>query len=497
MVETFVLLLQRLDLWAGNLLFKIIPHSWGAQTKVGILVFLICVMLILTYILLKCVTFEDRLRLGAVFLTGLSLTGLFCHFAANKLPNDKQYFSHSFTSSMDSPAFIFLFCLLFVFFMPAYFLLRKVPKKYNWGLVTVLLLTPFLIVLYSFESRAYTSRPVVFDGNSSALSRTQIVPTLDTPIQPGKNVIWCASFQAAWKTLQNDIAKGPLQLEGADEVCTRLNESAISETPEGTLYTAAGWVQNGILDTIRQEKAARFPGSITPDFSQALENSFVMYGYLEARCKFPLSYFDNRSPLTFTDSMGKKSKIRTFGIRGEDRSKYFSLHKQVGVLVAPESIKEHPEDFVIDLCRDSKDTQVVFANVSYGVSLKEILAYIETDIEKTPKDNPREFETIDILLVPEIAYRIVHEFDALKGRPFKNESLSGQRMDIARQDVSFRLDRSGTELMSESSAIAAEACLNINAIGNKPFLLYLKKRGAALPYFVMWVDNDELLTKWE
>jgi len=33
-------------------------------------------------------------------------------------------------------------------------------------------------------------------------------------------------------------------------------------------------------------------------------------------------------------------------------------------------------------------------------------------------------------------------------------------------------------------------------IGDGPFLVYLKKRGAALPYFVMWVDNDELLCKW-
>jgi hypothetical protein len=30
---------------------------------------------------------------------------------------------------------------------------------------------------------------------------------------------------------------------------------------------------------------------------------------------------------------------------------------------------------------------------------------------------------------------------------------------------------------------------------DKPFLVYMKKRGAEHPFFVMWVDNAELLDK--
>ena len=36
-----------------------------------------------------------------------------------------------------------------------------------------------------------------FDGSSEQLQKTIIVPTLDTPMPGGKNVIWCASFQLA------------------------------------------------------------------------------------------------------------------------------------------------------------------------------------------------------------------------------------------------------------------------------------------------------------
>jgi hypothetical protein len=30
---------------------------------------------------------------------------------------------------------------------------------------------------------------------------------------------------------------------------------------------------------------------------------------------------------------------------------------------------------------------------------------------------------------------------------------------------------------------------------DRPFLIYLKKRGATRPYFAMWVDNAELLRR--
>src|SRR4051794_29008496 len=64
--------------------------------------------------------------------------------------------------------------------------------------------------------RSYTAPPKSFDGKSMDLAATVIVPTLDTPLPDGTNVIWCASFQAAWDRLKNDAAGEPLQLTTAD-----------------------------------------------------------------------------------------------------------------------------------------------------------------------------------------------------------------------------------------------------------------------------------------
>ncbi len=67
-------------------------------------------------------------------------------------------------------------------------------------------------------------------------------------------------------------------------------------------------------------------------------------------------------------------------------------------------------------------------------------------------------------------------------------------MDVAQQDILFKLDRSGASLRSEAKMYTLGK--GPSFIVDNPFLIYMKKRGADLPYFVMWVDNAELLQPW-
>ena len=40
---------------------------------------------------------------------------------------------------------------------------------------------------------------------SSELKATIVTPVLDWPIEKGKNVIWCSTFQLAWNELRNGM----------------------------------------------------------------------------------------------------------------------------------------------------------------------------------------------------------------------------------------------------------------------------------------------------
>jgi hypothetical protein len=94
-------------------------------------------------------------------------------------------------------------------------------------------------------------------------------------------------------------------------------------------------------------------------------------------------------------------------------------------------------------------------------------------------------------------WRVEHRFRELEGKDKRllNPNLRGLYLDRAAQTVAFRLDRSGAELESEAKVIVKPAASYYELTG--PFLVYMQKRGARQPFFVMWVDNAELLCPWQ
>ncbi len=339
------------------------------------------------------------------------------------------------------------------------------------------------------------------DGNTSDLRQTQIVPTLDTPMEEGKNVVWCATFAAGWKKFQEDVLNEPVALEGADAACARLNAAPNPEAdlPEGDYYTAAGWEDQGIIGKVHQDMANLFPQKPEPTFAGIIPGSFLMYAYLDTGVPFTIPYFESREPLVFVDSAGKVTQIRSFGLREADRDRYGPLRQQARVLFA---VIEETEDtrvaneFAIDLCRDSAPNQLVFARVESKGNLASTLKTIEEKIRAFQEEWPdMGLGGEDLLLVPDMFWRLEHHFAEFEGKSFKNTHLSQQDMTVARQDIQFRMDRSGAELSSEAEAHWPSA-QGGTYTGEGPFLIYIKKRGAKQPFFVLWIDNAELLQPW-
>ncbi|MBN2577889.1 MAG: hypothetical protein JXB10_02775 [Pirellulales bacterium] len=357
--------------------------------------------------------------------------------------------------------------------------------------------------------------PKSFDGDSKDLKTTEIVATLDAPLTQGKNTIWCASFLSAWKKLQKDLAGEPVALEQAPPEVLSLNNAADprSEIPPEALYVAVGWKPKGILDKIQRELKQKFPTKPPPVFPDIRNDSFVAYAYLEANVKFPLPYFQSREPLEFTDSEGRKAKVTSFGIREEDDYAYKKLRAQPKILFwkgfppmetgDPKDQEEEKFEYAVDLCADSSSSQIVVANIARQSSLADALAYTEEAIKRHEEKiikNPdysrsRDLGPNDVLLIPDLFWTISHRFSELEGKSFTNTKLKGQRLDVAQQDIYFRLDRSGAELKSESKLYCAP--VPIYYVFDHPFLIYMKKRNAKNPYFAIWVDNAELLSPWD
>ena len=77
-----------------------------------------------------------------------------------------------------------------------------------------------LYLLYHWWWVPYHAERMTYQGASTKLKRTIIVPNHDAPIVSGKNVIWCGTFQAAWdqmNRIKTDRFSQPIRLLGAEQ----------------------------------------------------------------------------------------------------------------------------------------------------------------------------------------------------------------------------------------------------------------------------------------
>lgn len=155
----------------------------------------------------------------------------------------------------------------------------------------LLLMVPLVIIvvltILLINKKADTVPPA-FDGDSSALADSVILPTLDTPLPAGKTGIWCSSFQLAWNHLRDDVIKGPIKLKDAQPIADRLNKGKESEADyaPGSCYAAAGTVDQGIIERIQREMRAFTRGRYVPEISDMEPTDFVSYAYVNASVPF-------------------------------------------------------------------------------------------------------------------------------------------------------------------------------------------------------------------
>ena len=149
---------------------------------------------------------------------------------------------------------------------------------------------------------------------------------------------------------------------------------------------------------------------------------------------------------------------------------------------------KNDNDFIIKTEVEENNDEVYFAKVIPNSTLIETYQNV---IKRIKRNNITKLDTNDIIGIPYVNFNIRKNFDYLSGRILNSKE---ETIDQAIQDVDFDLNETGITLTS--SVAITRSAIEIKGkrlLFNKPFLIILKQKYSKYPYFLLWIENSELM----
>jgi hypothetical protein len=343
---------------------------------------------------------------------------------------------------------------------------------------------------------AATAPIAVCDGDSppARLDRTDFALTTKTPLREGRNLVWCATIQLAWDSLADALAPGrPLDLgpPAPPDVVAEMNRRAFPHDAldEASFVAIGGLAQDGVVDRIRSAVAAKFPRATPPALALGPGDA-IGYARLEKRLPFAVPFRAHPGPMAFA---GGPTVVRTFGTFLYDAAEgAVEMSKQIVLhLGKDEAVPMGPWQGVVELRpRDAAD-RIVLSSLPPGATLEETWAKVA---ERLALDHGFPVQHPFDVTIPCVRLDALHSFREIVGAPIRG--IEGSVVKDASQSVAFTLDEKGAAVASEAKILAylgVEPEIRFDG----PFLLALLRRGAARPYLLLWIANDEVLQRFD
>lgn len=334
------------------------------------------------------------------------------------------------------------------------------------------------------SSATASSEPQVV--HSRDLKATQISTDSEQKIQLGKNIVFCPTFQMAWDQFKGVIG-GDLKLSGNPPLAATLNKGfSMTDSLSPASYVSKGGYGQETVDKINTELKSKFKN---PSLLEIQINplDIIAYSYLEKNISFPKTFETINTPLDFK-SGSMPGKVKAFGINRYS-DKYYELAKQISIYDY-----KSDNDFIVKLQGQSDLDEIILAKVSPEESLYKTYSSVMNRI-KNSQTVP--FRNCDTLQIPVFDFNIEHNYTEFEGKSLLNPGFTAYCISTAYQRTRFKLDENGAVLVSVATIIGTTSIQTPptpkSMVFDGPFMVIMKEKGAENPYFIVWVDNTELL----
>jgi serine protease inhibitor len=227
---------------------------------------------------------------------------------------------------------------------------------------------------------------------------------------------------------------------------------------------------------------------------EIVNDVIITKAFFNKTLPFPSKLQKLDEPISFN-----KTNVSAFGIKyyDEEAAKFTEI-----------LYYKDDDHFALKLMPKDNEHQIILAkgtgnvaNLATAIKQTNDLINIANNEKKLPKTAWKyNLNDIDIFSIPIIKFNIEKNYSEIEGQTF---TTNGKRHHVeeAYQRTGFMLDENGAVVESQAytttDSIASEP-MKIQPkrmIFDKPFLIIIKRTKKDNPYFVMYVQNTELLTK--
>ena len=365
--------------------------------------------------------------------------------------------------------------------------MRKTVKRFVRIVAPAVIIAASASIVYWYWHRPHGDTPCI-TADADDLPATIVSAHLQEPIDTHRNVLWCATAQIAWNELL-ELNGEDLRLRDEPPMVPILNRKAITrgDLPPDCYIAMAGHLGDGILARIENALAEKFGSRAAPRLLPTRgalpPDAWVAYSYLSRNMPFRWAFERLEYPLNF-----QGVHVEAWGIE-----QYLGCQENERRAASQLQIYDYksPDDFIIELTTRQETDRLILAKIPPEQTLAATIRVVQNRLASS---TPTRLQDCQNLAVPVLDFDIERTYHELYDKRIQssNPRFDGTAFIIAKQNVRFKLDETGATLTSEV-ILAGGAGGNI--IFDKPFLVMIKKRGAEMPYFALWVANAELLVR--
>ncbi|MGK3994285.1 hypothetical protein [Sorangium sp. So ce1024] len=355
-------------------------------------------------------------------------------------------------------------------------------------------------------------------GREEPLRRTIVAAHLGAEHREGMNLVWSAGLDLAWRELAR-LADGPITLPGAGEhdpalaVVRALNDSPVGPgtVDEGAYVARAGMHTPELVRSLVEELRRKFGSDAEPRLlaEPASPGLFLAYACLSKHLVFDPPLVRGAWPLLFRGDSPQGSYVHSFGLwetqdeppeLWKPRVRSVVIHyprwtdAEVGAMTDEELDRMYNDRaFVVEVLPADRRDRVIVASVEPGTTLHETVQRVMAQLDDRAEEHPRaRLDPGERFQVPCVDLDVRQVYPELQGKLFAGAQLPRGVLGEVIQTVRFRLDEGGVTLRAEARGRGLCAPPR-EMVCERSFLVLLLRRGSLVPFFALWIANDELL----